>query len=257
GALRVARGLLRPRGPPARESPRAGVPDQGGRLRLARPDARPSARDRRRRARERPAQAAGSRGGPGLVLRPPAGANRGARRPSGRGGARVGAGPAPRIRKGGPRVLRLGPSARPLPRRRRVARAHDDGRARDQGARRARTRSPRSAGSAPRTRGASRCSSTFFSRRRRLWSAATASTSTRARSSARRSSRSWAPARSRWSMPDALDFEAPLLELENRIATLQAEEDSPRVRDEVAKLEERLLRQRQKTYASLTAWQRT
>ncbi len=58
-------------------------------------------------------------------------------------------------------------------------------------------------------------------------------------------------------MPDALDFEAPLLELENRIATLQAEEDSPRVRDEVAKLEERLLRQRQKTYASLTAWQRT
>ena len=58
-------------------------------------------------------------------------------------------------------------------------------------------------------------------------------------------------------MPDALDFEAPLLELENRIATLQAEEDSPRVRDEVTKLEERLLRQRQKTYASLTAWQRT
>src|SRR5881628_1211120 len=123
--------------------------------------------------------------------------------------------------------------------------------------RRPMTRSPRSAGSAPRTRGASRCSSTFFSRRRRLWSAATASTSTRAGSSARRSSRSWAPARSRWSMPDALDFEAPLLELENRIATLQAEEDSPRVRDEVAKLEERLLRQRQKTYASLTAWQRT
>src|SRR5207244_1021359 len=123
--------------------------------------------------------------------------------------------------------------------------------------RRPKTRSPRSGGSAPRTRGASRCSSTSFSRRRRLWSAATASTSTRARSSARRSSRSWAPARSRWSMPDALDFEAPLLELENRIATLQAEEDSPRVRDEVAKLEERLLRQRQKTYASLTAWQRT
>src|SRR5438552_18790628 len=123
--------------------------------------------------------------------------------------------------------------------------------------RRPMTRSPRSAGSAPRTRGASRCSSTSCSHRRRLWSAATASTSTRARSSARRSSRSWAPARSRWSMPDALDFEAPLLELENRIATLQAEEDSPRVRDEVAKLEERLLRQRQKTYASLTAWQRT
>jgi len=58
-------------------------------------------------------------------------------------------------------------------------------------------------------------------------------------------------------MPDALDFEAPLLELENRIATLQAEDDSPKVRDEIAKLEERLLRVRQKTYASLTAWQRT
>ena len=58
-------------------------------------------------------------------------------------------------------------------------------------------------------------------------------------------------------MPDALDFEQPLLELENRIAALQTEEDSPRVRDEIAKLEERLERQRQKTYASLTAWQRT
>ncbi len=58
-------------------------------------------------------------------------------------------------------------------------------------------------------------------------------------------------------MPDALDFEAPLLELENRIAALQAEDDSPRARDEIAKLEERLERQRQKVYASLTAWQRT
>ena len=58
-------------------------------------------------------------------------------------------------------------------------------------------------------------------------------------------------------MPDALDFEAPLLELENRVAALQAQDDSPRTRDEVAKLEERLARQRQKTYASLTAWQRT
>ncbi len=58
-------------------------------------------------------------------------------------------------------------------------------------------------------------------------------------------------------MPDALDFEEPLLELENRIAALQAEDDSPRGREEVAKLEERLHRQRQKTYASLTAWQRT
>jgi acetyl-CoA carboxylase carboxyl transferase subunit alpha len=58
-------------------------------------------------------------------------------------------------------------------------------------------------------------------------------------------------------MPDALDFEQPLLEIENRIAALQAEEGSPRTRDEIAKLEDRLGRLRQKTYASLTAWQRT
>ena len=49
-----------------------------------------------------------------------------------------------------------------------------------------------------------------------------------------------ARARSAWTMPDALDFEQPLLEIENRIAALQAEEDSPRARDEIAKLEERL-----------------
>src|SRR5437660_7660223 len=58
-------------------------------------------------------------------------------------------------------------------------------------------------------------------------------------------------------MPDALDFEQPLLDLENRIATLQAEENVSKAREEIAKLEERLERQRQKTYASLTAWQRT
>ena len=58
-------------------------------------------------------------------------------------------------------------------------------------------------------------------------------------------------------MPDGLDFEQPLLELENRLAALQAEEDPLRVRDEIARLEDRLLRLRQKTYASLTAWQRT
>jgi len=58
-------------------------------------------------------------------------------------------------------------------------------------------------------------------------------------------------------MPDALEFEQPLLELEGRIAALQAEEGSPKVRDEIAKLEERLQRQRQKTFAGLTAWQRT
>src|SRR5690242_11170632 len=58
-------------------------------------------------------------------------------------------------------------------------------------------------------------------------------------------------------MPDALDFEQPLLELETRIAALQAVDDPTRVRDEIARLEERLARLRQRTYATLTAWQRT
>jgi acetyl-CoA carboxylase carboxyl transferase subunit alpha len=58
-------------------------------------------------------------------------------------------------------------------------------------------------------------------------------------------------------MPDALDFEQPLLELENRIAELAARDETPALREEVARLEERLARLRQKTYASLTAWQRT
>jgi len=58
-------------------------------------------------------------------------------------------------------------------------------------------------------------------------------------------------------MPDALDFEQPLLDLENRIAALQADENVSKAREEIAKLEERLSRLRQRTYAGLTAWQRT
>src|SRR2546429_8290438 len=58
-------------------------------------------------------------------------------------------------------------------------------------------------------------------------------------------------------MPDALDFEQPLLDIENRIAALQAEDNGSKAREEIAKLEERLARLRQRTYASLTAWQRT
>jgi acetyl-CoA carboxylase carboxyl transferase subunit alpha len=57
-------------------------------------------------------------------------------------------------------------------------------------------------------------------------------------------------------MPDALEFEQPLLELELRIAALVALDDPARA-DEIAKLEERLHRLRQRTYAALTAWQRT
>src|SRR5207244_2286119 len=49
----------------------------------------------------------------------------------------------------------------------------------------------------------------------------------------------------------------PLLALENRIAELRAD-GGPHARgDEIARLEERLARLRQRTYASLTAWQRT
>ena len=58
-------------------------------------------------------------------------------------------------------------------------------------------------------------------------------------------------------MPDALDFEQPLIEIENRIAGLQAQEVTQKTREEIAKLEDRLSRPRQKTYASLTPWQRT
>jgi acetyl-CoA carboxylase carboxyl transferase subunit alpha len=57
-------------------------------------------------------------------------------------------------------------------------------------------------------------------------------------------------------MPEALDFEQPLLELETRIAELQAQDD-PATRDEIARLTERLERLRQKTFATLTAWQTT
>ncbi len=58
-------------------------------------------------------------------------------------------------------------------------------------------------------------------------------------------------------MPDALDFEQPLLELETRIAELAALEETPAVREEIARLEEGLARLRRKTYAALPAWQRT
>ena len=58
-------------------------------------------------------------------------------------------------------------------------------------------------------------------------------------------------------MPDGLEFEQPLLELEARIAALRALDDPLAHQDEIAKLEDRLQRSRKKTYASLTPWQRT
>src|SRR5256885_12177794 len=57
-------------------------------------------------------------------------------------------------------------------------------------------------------------------------------------------------------MPETLESEQPLLELETRIAELQALDD-PAQREEIGKLEERLQRLRQKVFSSLTAWQTT
>jgi acetyl-CoA carboxylase carboxyl transferase subunit alpha len=57
-------------------------------------------------------------------------------------------------------------------------------------------------------------------------------------------------------MPDELDFERPLLELENRIAELRASDGAQAARDEIGRLEERLKRLQHKVYSSLTPWQR-
>src|SRR5499426_2109904 len=114
-----------------------------------------------------------------------------------------------------------------------------------------------SSGSVPSIPAACRCSCTSWSARRKWWSARADSRSMAARSSWPTARRFSAPAPSAWTMPDALDFEQPLLDIENRIAALQAEENASKAREEIARLEERLSRLRQKTYASLTAWQRT
>jgi acetyl-CoA carboxylase carboxyl transferase subunit alpha len=58
-------------------------------------------------------------------------------------------------------------------------------------------------------------------------------------------------------MPDQLDFEQPLLELENRIAELRARDEGRGPSDELLRLEERLARLQARTYANLSAWQRT
>jgi len=57
-------------------------------------------------------------------------------------------------------------------------------------------------------------------------------------------------------MRDDLEFERPLLELENRIAELRASDDAQAARDEIARLDERLKRLQQKVYSGLTPWQR-
>src|SRR5262245_12665368 len=57
-------------------------------------------------------------------------------------------------------------------------------------------------------------------------------------------------------MPDELDFERPLLELEARFAELRAA-TAPKTGDQIARLEARLRRLQQRVYGGLTAWQRT
>lgn len=53
-----------------------------------------------------------------------------------------------------------------------------------------------------------------------------------------------------------LEFEKPLVELENRLLQLRASEDPEAVSAEITKLQERLGRMQQRIYASLTPWQR-
>src|ERR1041385_8807243 len=57
-------------------------------------------------------------------------------------------------------------------------------------------------------------------------------------------------------MPEELDWEKPVLELENRIAELRAVEDPLAARDEIGRLEDRLRRLQHRVYGGLTAWQR-
>ena len=58
-------------------------------------------------------------------------------------------------------------------------------------------------------------------------------------------------------MPDALEFERPIVELETRIAELRAREAPPPDEGELLKLEERLARLQAKIFGGLTPWQRT
>jgi acetyl-CoA carboxylase carboxyl transferase subunit alpha len=53
-----------------------------------------------------------------------------------------------------------------------------------------------------------------------------------------------------------LEFEKPLVELENRLLQLRASEDPEAVSAEITRLQERLGRMQQRIYASLTPWQR-
>ena len=58
-------------------------------------------------------------------------------------------------------------------------------------------------------------------------------------------------------MPDALEFERPIVELETRIAELRARASPPPDEGEILRLEERRARLQTKIFAGLTPWQRT
>ena len=57
-------------------------------------------------------------------------------------------------------------------------------------------------------------------------------------------------------MQDELEFEKPLVELENRLVQLRAADDPAAARGEIARIEDRIGRLQRKIYGGLTAWQR-
>lgn len=58
-------------------------------------------------------------------------------------------------------------------------------------------------------------------------------------------------------MPDGLEFEKPILDLESRIAEVREGSDPFAVSNEISRLEDRLQALQRKVYANLTPWQRT
>src|SRR6266481_5524695 len=103
-----------------------------------------------------------------------------------------------------------------------------------------RRRSPPCGASARRIRAPRRFSCTCCSRTRRWWCARKACRSRRSRISWRKSKACSGPAVYSSNMPDELEFERPLLELENRIAELRASDDTQAARDEIVRLDARL-----------------
>src|SRR6266700_764372 len=125
------------------------------------------------------------------------------------------------------------------------------------GPRTLRRSSPRCVGSARRIPDPRRSSSTSSSTSRKSWCGPRGCPCSPTRCSWGKSRGCSAPAVYSSSMPDELEFERPLLELENRIAELRSSEDPQGARDEIHRLEERLRRLQQRVYGSLTPWQRT